>query len=76
MTVGRRLEEPSGKRGLRGEEERGLASHLRVCDSGATGPFLSAGCPSNLGGPTLGHVKKQPYLSEQVPEVQSSGGKE
>lgn len=32
------------------------------------GPFLPDGYPSNVGVPTLGQVKKQPSLSEQVPE--------
>ena len=39
------------------------------------GPFLPDGYPSNVGVPTLGQVKKQPSISEQVPETQCSGGK-
>lgn len=77
--VGRRFGEPSGGRVLREEEERGLARRevstcLCVIEEPG-GPFLPDGCPSNVGVPTLGQVKKQPSLSEQVPETQGSWGK-
>lgn len=39
------------------------------------GPFLPDGCPSDVRVPTLGQVKKQPSLSEQVPETPGSRGK-